>query len=69
MPFCKFCGNAVTSSPVWHSECWEKKVDEIATKFCDGFCHWFYVCQSEDESQMEHCDKDCPFIEFLNLGL
>ena len=33
-------------------------VDEVASEMCDGFCHWPFVCASEDELD-EHCDK-CP---------
>lgn len=33
-------------------------VNEVVSEMCDGFCHWPFVCASEDELD-EHCDK-CP---------
>ena len=69
MPYCKFCGESVPVSPVYHPECWEKEAKKIAELFCDGFCKWPHLCQSEDELQTEHCDKDCPLLKMLNLGL
>lgn len=69
MPICKICGERVFGSTVFHSECWEKQAEEIASLFCDGFCKWPHLCGSEDELQSEHCDNDCPLLKMLNAGL
>lgn len=69
MPYCKFCGERVTESVVFHSKCWIKQAEEIAELFCDGFCKWPYLCSNEDELSMEHCDHDCPLIKMVNAGL
>ena len=69
MPVCKICGKPVTAAPVHHPECWEKKIHEVAEKFCDHFCVWPLVCKDEERLAEHHCDHDCPLIQLLNLGL
>jgi len=38
-------------------------VYEVISEMCDEFCHWSFVCASEDELD-EHCDK-CPLNKLI----
>ena len=56
MANCKFCGKRVICSPAYHPACWEKKMNEFAEIFCDGYCRWPKECKDQDELDT-HCDS------------
>lgn len=68
MANCKFCGKPVRCATVHHAACWEKAAQDIASIFCDKYCHWPFVCKNEEELAEEHC-SDCALVALLNLGL
>lgn len=68
MANCKFCGQSVRTSSVFHSACWESRAHRVAEEFCDHFCRFPRECADEEQLEQDHCDS-CPLIRLLNLGL
>lgn len=67
MAYCKFCGGPVVCAEVHHAACWEREAEKAIGVFCDGYCHWPFVCKDEGELE-EHCDS-CPVVKLVNLGV
>lgn len=68
MANCKFCGQSVSASPVFHPACWQAQAEQVAAEFCDNYCRFPREALDEEILHEAHCDS-CPLIKLLNLGL
>jgi hypothetical protein len=62
---CCICGKPVPAANVMHGGCWERRVEEAAQIFCDGYCRWPLECGGRDELEA-HCDA-CALIQLGTL--
>ena len=66
MANCKICGESVSCTPVFHSECLEKLIDSVSEDFCDNYCQFPKAAPDEESLHTLHC-KNCPLIQFHKL--
>lgn len=66
MAKCKFCGEPVKVSPVFHPSCWVQAVNKYAGEICDEYCRFPREIEDHD-NLIEHC-SECVAAELLRMG-
>ena len=67
MANCKFCEKPVKVTPVFHPECLEGKVQEVAETICDKYCKYPTMYgDDQDLMQTEECNY-CSIIKLLEI--
>lgn len=67
MAMCKFCGQRVTSAPVFHPACWDAKAKQAAEIFCDQYCKYPEWYKETPQALEDRC-ADCDLGKLINLG-
>lgn len=68
MAICKFCGQRVSSAPVFHPACWDAKAQQVAERICEEYCK-FPERYKDDPQALEVRCADCDLVKLINLGL
>ncbi len=66
MANCKICGSSVHVAPVFHAECLENKLEELAQDFCANRCRFAKEVSSQIILEEEYCNT-CPLVQVLTL--
>lgn len=65
MAKCKFCGEPVKVSPVFHPSCWVQAVNKYAGEICDEYCKFPF--ELDYEALVDKCER-CPMTRLKELG-